>query len=385
MPTVSSTAAGRWDVQRLLERALDDCIELTGSELGYIDLVEVDGHRQLAAVRAAPLDRGLIQRFASLAVHTRLAAEVMVNREVKIVNDPVVEMPPGHPAIDRFIGAPLTWDDAALGMMTVANKAGQYTIADARRLRIVADQLSAAIGCARLYERQRQLNEDMRRNLSESSDRAASVERQRLGRELHDSASQALYGIALAAQAARRSAEGDAAMGPLIEPLDFILQLADVALAEMRALIIGLRPESLAEEGLVRGLERLTAAVAGRHRIEVRFLGDAEPDLDVPAKEALYRIAQEALQNAAKHASARSVTVRLVSDFRGVELQIVDDGVGFEPRANHPGHLGLEGMKERARAANLQLTVDSHPGGGARVRVRTRALPRRSATVLPWS
>jgi len=369
----------------MLERALDDCIELTGSELGYIDLVEVDGRRQLAAVRGAPLDPGLIQQFASLAVHARLAAEVMVDREVKIANDAVAEIPLGHLAIDRFVGVPLIWDDSVLGMVVVANRAERYTTADARRLRIVAGQMAVAIGCARLYERQRQVNEDIQRHLSESAERAASLERRRLGRELHDSASQALYGIALAAQAARRRAEGDAVMGPLIEPLDFILQLADVALEEMRALIFGLRPESMAEEGLVRGLERLTAAVAGRHRIEVRLLGKAEPDLYVATKEAFYRIAQEALQNAAKHASAGTVTVRLVTDSRGVELQIVDDGVGFEPRANHPGHLGLEGMKERARAANLQLTVDSHPGGGARVRVRTPALPRRSATVLPWS
>jgi signal transduction histidine kinase len=383
--TPSQDVAGRWDAQRMLERALDDCLKLTRSELGYVDLLHADGHRQLAAVRGAEMGGALMRRFASLAVHAHIAAEVMIERQVKISNDAVDEVPDGHPDVVRFMGAPLARDDVVLGMVAVANKGRGYTSADARRLSILAQQIAVAIGCARLYERQRELNDELQRRSSESSDRAASDERQRLARELHDSASQALYGIALAAQAARRAAESEAGMDRLIEPLDFILQLAEVALAEMRALIFDLRPESLAEEGLIAGLQRLTAAVAARHRLDVRLAAEEEPDLDAQTREAFYRIAHEAMHNAVKHASARSIGVRLVTDRRSVELQIIDDGVGFEPQVSYPGHMGLDGMKERARASDLQLTVDSRPGAGVEVKLRTRTLPRRSTRVLPWS
>jgi signal transduction histidine kinase len=214
---------------------------------------------------------------------------------------------------------------------------------------------------------------------------AGSDERQRLARELHDSALQALYGIAMAAQAARRTADGIAESERLIEALDYIVDQSEAALVELRSLIFGLRPESVAEEGLVAGLRRLTAAVAARHKLHVEMVAETEPDIENSAKEALYRIAQESLQNVVKHASARAVRVHLVSEGDKVELVIDDDGIGFDSNADHPGHLGLSVMKQRATAQNLQLTVHSPKGGGVEVRVRTHALPRRSKSIIPWS
>ena len=173
-------------------------------------------------------------------------------------------------------------------------------------------------------------------------------------------------------------------MARLTEPLDYILHLTEVALTELRALIFDLRPESVAEEGLIAGLHRLTAAVTARHKLTVDLVANAEPDLDIRTKEALYRIAQEALHNVVKHASAHSIELELIADGQDVELRIVDDGIGFEAGADYPGHIGLNGMKERAHALNLELTVDSHPGAGVEVKVRTHALPRHSARVPPW-
>jgi signal transduction histidine kinase len=219
----------------------------------------------------------------------------------------------------------------------------------------------------------------------ELGESAGSDERQRLARELHDSALQALYGIAMAAQAARRTADGIPESGRLIEALDYIVDQSEAALVELRSLIFGLRPESVAEEGLVAGLRRLTAAVAARHKLQVEIVAETEPDIDNSAKEALYRIAQESLQNVVKHASAHAVRVHLVTEDDKVELVIDDDGIGFDSDADHPGHLGLSGMKQRAAAQNLQLTVHSPTGGGVEVRVRTHALPRRSKHVIPWS
>ena len=378
------------DLAGILERALDDCLELTGSNVGYVDLLNADGHRELAAVKGADVDGAFVKSLSGLAVHANLANAVILKRQIKISNDIAddrdsVGVPIGHPPVKRVMGAPLVAGDAVLGMVVVANKRGEYTLKDAEFLSIFANQLAAAIAYSRLYEQQLQINAELERLSTGASDRAASDERQRLARELHDSAAQSLYGIALAAQAVRRTVERDLGMARLAEPLDYILQLAEVALAELRALIFGLRPESLAEEGLIVGLQRLTAAVAARHKLMVDLVANAEPDLDIRTKEALYRIAQEAIQNVVKHASARSVEVQLIADRQDVELRIVDDGVGFEPGADYPGHIGLNSMKERAHALNLELTVDSHPGAGVQVNVRTHALPRHSARVLPWS
>ena len=217
------------------------------------------------------------------------------------------------------------------------------------------------------------------------SESVRSDERQRLARELHDSALQALYGIAMAAQAARRTADGMPESERLTEALDYIVDQSEAALVELRSLIFGLRPESVAEEGLVAGLRRLAAAVAARQKLQVEVVAEGEPDIDNSAKEALYRIAQESLQNVVKHASAHAVRVQLVSEGEKVELVIDDDGIGFDSDADHPGHLGISGMKQRAAAHNLELTVHSRTEGGVEVRVRTHALPRRTKRVIPWS
>ena len=385
-----SPARARLDLAGILERALDDCLELTGSNAGYVDLLNADGHRELAAVKGADVDGAFVKPLSGLAVHANLANAVILKQQIKISNDLAddrdsVGVPKGHPPVRRVMGAPLVAGDAVLGMVVVANKRGEYTPTDASSFSILANQLAVAIAYSHLYEQQLQINAGLQRLYTGASDRAASDERQRLARELHDSAAQSLYGIALATQAVRRTVERDPGMGRLTEPLDYILQLAEVALAELRALIFGLRPESLAEEGLIAGLQRLTAAVAARHKLTVDLVANAEPDLDIRTKEALYRIAHEAIQNVVKHASARSVEVQLIADRQDIELRIVDDGVGFEPGADYPGHIGLNSMKERAHALNLELTVDSHPGAGVQVKVRTHALPRHSARVLPWS
>src|SRR5256885_12387622 len=124
----------------------------------------------------------------------------------------------------------------------------------------------------------------------EPGERIRSDERQRLARELHDSALQALYGIAMAAQAARRTADGIPENERLIEALDYIVDQSEAALVELRSLIFGLRPESVAEEGLVAGLRRLTPALAARYKLHVDIVAETEPEIDLSAKEALYRI-----------------------------------------------------------------------------------------------
>jgi PAS domain S-box-containing protein len=221
-------------------------------------------------------------------------------------------------------------------------------------LRAVADQAAVAVENARLF--------------SETRGKAALEERQKLARELHDSVSQALYGIALGVETARELLPYDPERAA--EPLNYATTLAEAGMTEMRALIFELRPESLEKEGLVAALEKQTAAVQARHGIKVEATFDNEPDAALEIKESLYRIAQEALHNAVKHARASNAKVRLKQDPDVITLEISDDGAGFDAQDDFPGHLGLKSMRERASRLGGTLEVVSEPGEGVRILAR---------------
>jgi signal transduction histidine kinase len=151
-------------------------------------------------------------------------------------------------------------------------------------------------------------------------------------------------------------------------PLDYVLSLAEAGLAEMRALIFELRPESLETEGLVAALEKQAAALRARYEIEVKTSLCDEPDASPGSKEAIYRIAQEALHNTVKHARANTVGLRMWCEPGRITLEVSDDGVGFDTGGKFPGHLGLRSMRERTQGLGGTLAVESSPGGGTVVR-----------------
>jgi signal transduction histidine kinase len=176
-----------------------------------------------------------------------------------------------------------------------------------------------------------------------------------------------LYGISLGARTARTLLEREPAKAA--EPLDYILSLADTGLAEMRALIFELRPESLRTEGLVAALGKLVNALDARHQLEVRLEAGDEPEVAIEVKESLYRIAQEAMNNIAKHARAAHVEIRLSNANGTLLLNISDDGAGFDTGADYPGHLGMHTMRERAEKAGGRFAIDSAPNAGTRIQV----------------
>lgn len=116
----------------------------------------------------------------------------------------------------------------------------------------------------------------------------------------------------------------------------------------MRVLIFELRPEALEDEGLITALEKQATALEARREISVQTTLDEEPEAPLEIKEALYHIAQEALQNATRHARASTVELRVKHDAQGIALEVSDDGVGFDPSGSFPRHLGLKSMRERA-------------------------------------
>lgn len=256
---------------------------------------------------------------------------------------------------------PIKSKEVVIGVLDIqSERANAFDESDVELLRSLANQLAVAIENARLYEQAGQL--------------AALEERQKLARELHDSVSQALYGIALGTRTARtvldRTAIDEATRGKVTEPLDYVLAQADAGMAEMRALIFELRPESLQTEGLVAALRKQTAALSARHQIPVTTEFGPEPNLPPPQKEMLYRVAQEAMHNIVKHARATAAEVRLVGDNGRVVLEVCDNGQGFDMSQEFPGHLGLKSMRERVERGGGLLTIASAPAGGTRVMVK---------------
>jgi signal transduction histidine kinase len=258
-----------------------------------------------------------------------------------------------------WLAVPLRLGDHVSGMLVVASREERaFTPRHAMLALAIANQATIAIENARLYQQAQEL--------------AALEERQKLARELHDSVSQALYGIALGLHTAHIQLDRDP--GALPDSLAYLLSLAEAALAEMRGLIFGLRPESLETEGLVAALAKQAAAVQARHDLLVQTdLGD-EPALPLRTKQELYRIAQElyriaqeALQNTVKHAHAHSVDLHLGQIAGDVILEVHDHGVGFDPQGSFPGHLGLRSMHERVSYLGGTLEIASAPRHGTRI------------------
>ena len=251
--------------------------------------------------------------------------------------------------------APLTYRGAIVGLLGALYREGELpSEGETTFLATLADQAAIAAANAQL--------------MAVTQEKVALEERQRLARELHDSLSQALFGIQLGARRARDLMERDHVGA--VQQIDYTLKLAEAGQAEMRALIFELRPESLEAEGLVLALERQVEVLRTRYLIEARTIADCEPATSLEVKQALYRIVQEALQNTVKHARARHVDIHLESADGVVVVAVQDDGVGFDPEVTFPGHLGLHTMYERALGIAGSLDVVSSPGRGTRIVVR---------------
>ncbi|GAB3679456.1 hypothetical protein GCM10027589_49730 [Actinocorallia lasiicapitis] len=251
--------------------------------------------------------------------------------------------PAAHPVMKDFLGVPIMDGDSTLGILFVADGSdggrGGFTDRDVELLTLFAAHAAIALTNARLYEAHRELT--------------VVEERNRLARELHDAVSQRLFSLRLHARA---GLSGDAA-----EALTEVERLAGEALGELRAAIHALT--DLPGDGLADRLRKHCEVLDRVYPAHVSFTADGGPaDHD----QAVYRIAQEALHNALRHAEAQNVTVHLTDG----GLEIRDDGRGFrDETVQWPGSgLGLASMRERARAAGGELSVVSG-GDGTIVRL----------------
>ena len=194
-------------------------------------------------------------------------------------------------------------------------------------------------------------------------------ERSRLARELHDSVTQTVFSMTLAVQTAQVLLTKD--VSRVAAQLDRVVELARNASREIQSIVKQLRPASIAEEGLASALQSYLAERQTRDGLIAHLVVNGEARWPEAVTLGLYRIAQEAVNNAIKHAGTREVTIKLNACDHPASVEVIDHGAGFVVSELTPqrGHMGLASMAERAREFGWTLTVDSQPGQGTRVKV----------------
>lgn len=256
---------------------------------------------------------------------------------------------------DAFLAIPLVVRDVVYGRLTFYYvRQRSFDQEDIDQAMLFGDQVALAIENAQLRD--------------DAEEMAVIGERHRLARELHDAVTQTLFSASLIADVLPRIWERSPETGAA--KLEELRELTRGALAEMRTLLLELRPATLTESSLGELLRQLTAAVIGRSRLQVDVEVEGERPLSPETQVALYRIAQEALNNIVKHAGATQVMINLRFLPDCVEMVVVDNGRGFDSTAVSVHSLGLGIMRERAAKINAGLQVESIIGEGTTIRVQ---------------
>jgi signal transduction histidine kinase len=363
-------------------KAVSDAVLAMASELAVEDVLQrlVHSARELAGARYAALGlpdgEGGFRRFLTSGMSDELVASLgplprqhgvlgaMLETPAAIRTSDIHDhprfrgwWPRGHPDMRTFMGVPIVAPRGVIGAFYLTEKIGapDFTDEDEELIGLLAAHAAIAIGNANLYEQSRELS--------------ILAERNRLALDLHDAVSQKLFGLVLSAESARTLLASDP--GSVHDQLVRLQTLAEEALEELRALVFELRPPDLERDGLGGALRKHVEVL---RRVQQRDIELAVPDGlpgDPVRDREVLRIAQEALQNALRHANAEHVAVRLEADGGRLSLEVEDDGVGFEPEANgvRSRQLGLTSMEERAERLGGRLEIRSSSGAGTTVRL----------------
>lgn len=343
-------------VMRMLRRVLT-AVQATA---GIVHLLDETG-QQLQLVGHFGLTEAMQKELAIAPADVGLAGQVVKKKSPIVVADiradentrPIFR----QSNLKAFVGVRMRVKGRVIGVLS-AFWEGQrpFYLENVELLDSAADQMGVAVESHRLRQKAEQL--------------AVMEERNRLARDLHDSVSQALYSMSLLAAAGRRLAQSGQNQALLDETLLELGTTSQQALKEMRLLLYRLRPLALQFDGLAETLQHRLDAVEKRAGITARLIvSDELPPLSPGIEETLYHIAQEALNNALKHADATAVSVKLTQEAGDViQLVIVDNGRGFDlALALETGGMGLDNMRQRAESQGGALTIESLPGQGTTI------------------
>ena len=384
---ISVEIASLQELQKVMDRALDYCLELTASEFGFVGLMQGSDQMDVAAIKGfVPNDQSFYARFRTIPVRPSVFGVVVLTGHPHLSNDVArdalhVGTPRGHPPVRTFLGTPLVFGSEVLGMLGVANRQGGYDKQQERLLSVFANQVAVAIRNARLYEEQRNMIARLQRLRGQveaaERDRLLDDERQRIARELHDRVAQTLFSIGLAAQSALESDnDGAPSEGDPHQALESIRGLSALGNEQMREAIFALSRADLQDRGLERTLWTVVRDFRERTGLEADLvLVGRERLLPPETAEALLAVVREALVNVEQHARATSVVVTLRRSRGGVTLAVQDDGIGapallLRSIGSSFTHFGLRGLQERIRKLGGGFTARNGDDGGLVVRVR---------------
>ena len=355
---VAAAVAGSVDMDRILADALAELCDALQMDVGVALLTSDDGATfDLTAQEG--MSPALLRSVSAMSPTDW--SHWFGGRLMEPVAQPVEDYPAGavraaieQEGIGLALTVPLVANAHVLGILGLGARS-YHTVSQAELdlLLTIGNYLGVAAENARMYVR--------------AGESAATAERNRLARDLHDAVSQTLFSASLIAEVLPRLYQKNPEEGE--RRARELRELTRGALAEMRALLLELRPAALQEAEIGDLLRQLSEAVTGRARVTTTLSVQGEFRLPVETKVAVYRIAQESLHNVVKHAGASKVEVSLACEDEEVRLTIVDDGRGFESGPPSYEGLGLGIMAERAQASGGRLEVESSSGKGTVVSV----------------
>ncbi len=344
------------DLNEVLDRILASLHRVVPHDTAAITMLEED-HVWVARKNEDDSDDIMAERQLQVE-YAALLRQMLETHRPLLVADLQDETPASDTArqanVRAYVGAPIQLQRQIIGFINVFSTQRQFfNEIHAERLQVFAGQAAIAIQNARLFQNSQEL--------------AALEERQRLARELHDSVSQTLFTCRTMAESALRRWDRDPARAR--ELVEEVHQLTATALGEMRVLLLELRPAALTQLGLKELFEQYLRPIQKRRRFQFKLALEDVAPLPPDVQIALYRIAQEALNNIDKHAQAHKVEISASDHPDHLELVIRDDGQGFNLDTVAANHLGLNIMRERAATIGATLEIESEVSQGTRISV----------------
>lgn len=353
--------AGELSVEAVLARLVAAARELVNARYAALGVPDEEGTGFSRFITAGMSDE-LVEAIGPLPKTHGLLGSLLTDptplRTDDVSADPrFTWWPDAHPRMRSFLGVPIVFKGDVIGALYLADKEGAavFDAADERLIELLAAHAAVAMEQARLYEASRELS--------------IVEERNRLARELHDSVVQTLFSLSLTAEAAGAVVRSDPDVA--IAEIRRTQELAQAAMVELRALVFELRPPALGRDGLVPTLRKQLELIGRVNSMQVGLDVAGAAAVDPATEMTLYRIVQEALNNAVHHASADRIDVAIALDSRCVRITVADDGAGFDPDAAgiRSRRLGLTSMRERASAHGGHVAIVSQPGHGTVVEV----------------
>jgi signal transduction histidine kinase len=381
--SLSVEIASLRDMREVYDRALARCLELTSSQMGFVDLLEADREAMdVVAVRGfVPSDPGFYERNRRMPVRPSVFGIVIVEERPHISNDVEhdpfhIGTPMGHPVVRTFLGVPLQVGTVVIGMIGVANKPGGYDADDERLLGTFANQVAVAIDNASLYERQRAMIsglQQLHQRLDDvERDQLLGHERERIAAGLHDDIEQSVFTIGMRLNALLERDLEPATAAQLQDVRHQVSRVSD----RVRDVVFALSAPGHEGGDLASSMRSLLRETARTSGIKTDLVvSGTEPAGISAVQDALYAVVREALTNVAKHAHAQTVLVSLRYTDDRCDVVVQDDGVGAPKQVLHTFedsyvHYGLRHMRRKIHDAGGSFEVANGEEGGLVLTVR---------------